>query len=67
MKPSRLSVEQAKKVLRAMIYVAISSAITTAITYATDNQELFGVFYPLVNFALVLLKQVFTKPADEEL
>lgn len=52
LKPSKLSLEQAKKVFRAMVYVALSSAITTAITYATDNQEMFGVFYPIVNLLL---------------
>ncbi len=66
LKPSKLSLEQAKKVFRAMVYVALSSAITTAITYATDNQEMFGVFYPIVNLLLVFLKQVFTKPEIEE-
>lgn len=66
LKPSKLSLEQAKKVFRAMVYVALSSAITTAITFATDNQEMFGVFYPIVNLLLVFLKQVFTKPEIEE-
>lgn len=66
LKPSKLSLEQAKKVFRAMVYVALSSAITTAITYATDNQEMFGVFYPIVNLLLVFLKQVFTKQEIEE-
>lgn len=66
LKPSKLSVEQARKVFVAMVYVAASSAITTAITYTTKNQEMFGVYYPVVNLLLVLLKQVFTKPEIEE-
>jgi hypothetical protein len=62
MKPSKISKDQAKKILKVLVYVALSGAISALIAFATDNKESIGVLYPIVNLVLVSLKQVFTNP-----
>lgn len=59
MKISVLSKEQAFKVLKAGLYVGISAALDYVIS-ATQGTE-FGVLTPLINVALVTLKQLFTE------
>ena len=64
-RPSKLSLEQVKQIFRAMVYIAISSAITSLITYVEKNPDMFGVYYPIVNLVVVFVKKWFT-PAKEQ-
>ena len=65
LKPSKLSVNQVKSIVRVIVYLAISGAISSLIVYATDNQESIGFIYPAVNFILYTLKQYFTLDSQE--
>lgn len=64
MKLSPISKEQALKVLKTAAYIAVSGAISALIAYTTDNKEALGVLWPIVNLALVTLKQAFTQPSQ---
>ena len=46
------------KTLRASIYLALSAGISGIIAARADNADLFGIFTPIVNIVLVLLKGV---------
>jgi hypothetical protein len=59
-RPTPLSLNQAKKMLKVAIYLALSGAISAVLVYVSDNKEMLGVYFPLVNFLLVTLKQLFT-------
>lgn len=61
MKPSTLTKDQALKIGKTLLYLAISSAIGGAIAILAEQPELFGVYTPIVNVLLVTIKQVFTK------
>lgn len=61
MKPSTLNKEQALKIGKTLLYVAISAVLGAAIAMLTDKPEMFGVYTPIVNVVLVTLKQVFTE------
>ena len=63
MQLSKISKDQATKILKAALYVGASAIISYLITVITDQPELFGPLTPLVNVILVTLKQAFTKPA----
>lgn len=56
---SALSKSQAVKVLKVALYVGVSAALDYVIS-ATQGTE-FGVLTPLINIALVTLKQLFTE------
>jgi hypothetical protein len=62
MQLSKISKDQATKILKAALYVGASAIISYLITVITDQPELFGPLTPLVNVILVTLKQAFTKP-----
>ena len=58
MKLSPISKEQAIKILKVTVYVSVSAALDYLIALTTGSQ--FGVFTPLINTVLVLIKQAFT-------
>jgi hypothetical protein len=60
MKLSPITKDQALKIVKTALYIALSGALTALITYVTDNKETFGATYVVVNLALVTLKQAFT-------
>jgi len=62
MQLSKISKDQATKILKAALYVGASAIISYLITVITDQPELFGPLTPLANVILVTLKQAFTKP-----
>lgn len=55
--------EQALKILKAAVYLAISTVIGFFITVLTEQPELLGVYTPIVNVILVTIKQIFTDPS----
>lgn len=62
MKLTKINKEQAQKIAKASLYVGVSAALSAAISSIASAPELFGVLTPLVNVALVTLKQAFTEP-----
>jgi hypothetical protein len=58
---SKITKEQAGKIVKAAVYVGASAVVAYLISVVTDNPDLFGALTPVVNVALVALKQVFTK------
>ena len=60
MKISPITKEQALKILKTALYIAISGALTALIAYATDNKDNLGALHVVINLALVTLKQLFT-------
>lgn len=56
--------EQGLKVLKTAAYVAISAVLAFLIAFVTDNPEMFGIYAPIINVALVTLKQLFTEPKE---
>lgn len=63
MKPSKLDQKQVFSILKTFVYIGFSGAISALLSYATDNKDMFGLYWPLINILLVTLKQVFTKPS----
>lgn len=59
-KPSKVTLEQFANIAKASAYVGVSAAIGAAISALTNRPDLFGVYAPVVNVVLVVLKQVFT-------
>ena len=59
-KPTKITKDQAKKILKTALYVGVSAVISYLITLTTDQPDLFGPLTALVNVGLVALKQVFT-------
>lgn len=57
---TKLDKAQILKVLKAALYVALSSAISYLITATTNNPQLFGPLTIFVNAILVFIKQLFT-------
>lgn len=60
-KPSRITKDQAKKILKTALYIGASAIVSYLITLTTDNPDLFGPLTVVVNLVLVFLKQVFTE------
>lgn len=60
MKPTKITKDQAKKILKATAYVAASAAISKLIAINTEQPDLFGALTPVVNVVLVTLKQAFS-------
>ena len=56
--------EQAAKIARAALYLAVSTVISYFITLLAETPDLLGVYTPIVNIILVTLKQAFT--SDEK-
>lgn len=57
---------QLKKVAKTALYVAISAVLGFLVAFVTDNQEMFGIYAPIINVTLVTLKQIFTTPDTEK-
>lgn len=55
---SKITKDQAVKILKAALYVGISAALDLLISQSTDTQ--FGVLTPVINIVLVSIKQAFT-------
>lgn len=62
MQLSKISKDQALKIVKATVYVGLSAAISYVITLIANDPALFGPLTPIVNIILVFLKQLFTKP-----
>lgn len=62
MQISSISKDQAIKILKTALYIAVSGALSALIAYATDNKDALGVLWPIINLMLVSLKQLFTTP-----
>jgi hypothetical protein len=58
--------EQALKVAKTALYVGISAVLAFLIGWVQGNQELFGIYAPVINVILVTLKQLFTTPDSEK-
>lgn len=52
--------DQAKKIIKTTLWVAISAALGFLISWVQGNPEMFGIYAPIINVVLVTLKQVFT-------
>lgn len=61
LKPSRITPDQARSILKVALYVAVSAGVSYLISVLADQPELFGSLTPLVNIVLVAIKQVFSK------
>lgn len=57
---SKLDKVQALKIIKAAGYIAVSAALDALIAASTGTT--FGTLAPLINIALVGIKQLFTKP-----
>jgi len=57
---SKITKDQALKILKAAIYVGVSAIAAYLITVVTDQPELFGPLTPIINIILVTIKQAFT-------
>lgn len=60
----KITKEQGLKVLKTATYVALSAVLAFLIAFVTDNPEMFGIYAPIINVALVTLKQLFTEPKE---
>jgi len=56
---TKLNLDQAKKVLKAALYVGVSAVLDYLISQTTGTQ--FGTLTPVINVALVFVKQLFTE------
>jgi hypothetical protein len=59
MTPSKLDKAQVVKVLKTAAYIGAAAALDALIASTTGTT--FGTLTPVINLALVLIKQVFTK------
>lgn len=60
-KPSRITKDQAKKILKTALYVGVSAILSYLITLTADQPDLFGPLTALINVVLVTVKQLFTE------
>lgn len=51
------------KIAKAAVYVGLSAVLDFLISQSTDTQ--FGVLTPVINVALVTVKQAFTMPDEQ--
>lgn len=58
MKPSAISQEQAKQILKVALYVSISAGLDFLISETQGTQ--FGTLTPVFNVILVTIKKLFT-------
>jgi hypothetical protein len=59
MKPSAISLEQAKQILKAAIYVSVSAGIDFLISQTQGTE--FGTLTPVINVILVTIRKIFTE------
>jgi len=60
---SPISRGQLVKIAKAAVYVGLSAVLDFLISQSTDTQ--FGVLTPVINVALVTVKQAFTMPDEQ--
>ena len=60
---SPISRGQLVKIAKAAVYVGLSAVLDFLISQSTDTQ--FGVLTPVINVALVTVKQAFTTPEEQ--
>lgn len=60
MKLSKITKDQALKIGKAALYLGISAALSALISALADDPDLFGPLTPIINIALVTLKQLFS-------
>jgi len=60
---SPISRGQLVKIAKAAVYVGLSAVLDFLISQSTDTQ--FGVLTPVINVALVTIKQAFTTPSEQ--
>lgn len=58
MKLTKLTKDQALKIIKASAYIGVSAAIDYLISQTSDTQ--FGTLTPVINILLVSIKQFFT-------
>lgn len=62
MQASKITKDQALKIVKTAAYIGLSAIISYLITLIANQPELFGPLTPIINIVLVTLKQVFTQP-----
>lgn len=60
---SPISRGQLVKIAKVAVYVGLSAVLDFLISQSTDTQ--FGVLTPVINVALVTVKQAFTTPSEQ--
>lgn len=60
---SPISKQQAIKIIKAAAYVGISAVLGYILALLEGNPQMFGVYTPIINVALVTIKQAFTTDA----
>lgn len=60
MSVSKITKDQAIKIVKAVLYVSVSAGLAYLITLTNDNPDLFGIYTVVINGILVTLKQAFT-------
>lgn len=60
---SPISRGQLVKIAKVAVYVGLSAVLDFLISQSTDTQ--FGVLTPVINVALVTIKQAFTTPSEQ--
>jgi hypothetical protein len=64
-KPTKITKDQAVKIVKAVLYVSVSAGLAYLITLTNENPGLFGVYTVLINGLLVAIKQLFTTPEEK--
>lgn len=61
MQVSKITKQQAIKIVKTALYIGVSAVISYFITLTTEQPELFGPLTAIVNIVLVTIKQFFTE------
>lgn len=57
---SKITKDQAVKIVKAVLYVSVSAGLAYLITLTNDNPDLFGIYTVIINGLLVTIKQALT-------
>ena len=57
---SKITKDQAVKIVKAVFYVSVSAGLAYLITLTNDNPDLFGIYTVIINGLLVTIKQALT-------
>jgi hypothetical protein len=60
MQISKITKDQAVKIVKAVLYVSVSAGLAYLITLTNDNPDLFGIYTVIINGLLVTIKQALT-------
>ncbi len=63
MQVSKITKDQWKEVVKAVVYVSVSAGLAYLITLTSENPDMFGPLTIVINGLLVAIKKVFT-PAN---